>query len=190
MSGPPLFLWAWEHLGLFIAIELAIPGLLVALTLKWAMERGMVTTAVDSLADFVSPYRLSEGALELIGLSTQEARRRGHTFVGTEHILLALASRPSGVMASYLAEQQADTPRLLSALEFVLGRDESSTDADPILTPRALRVLEIAAELAAARSEDEIEEADIFQAIVAEGEGVSAGILRSLGATGQDLRTA
>jgi len=103
--------------------------------------------------------------------------------------LLALASRPSGVMASYLADQQADAPKLLSALEFVLGRDESSTDADPILTPRALRVLEIAAELAAARSEDEIEEADIFQIIVAEGEGVSAGILRSVGATGQDLRT-
>jgi hypothetical protein len=190
LSGPPLFMWAWEQLGLFIAIELAIPGLLVACTLKWAMERGMTTAAADSLADFVAPYTLADGALELIGISTQEARRRGHTFVGTEHILLALASRPAGVMASYLADQEADAPRLMSALEFVLGRDENSSDEDPILTPRALQVLEIAGELATARSQDEIEEADIFQAILAEGEGVSAGILRSVGAADEDLRTA
>ena len=190
LSGPPLFLWAWEQLGLFIAIELAIPGLLIALTLQWAMERGMTTTAVDSLVEFVTPHILAEGALELIGLSTREARNRGHTFVGTEHILLALASRPAGVMASYFEEQQTDAPRLMSALEFVLGRDDRSTEADPILTPRALKVLEIAGGLAAARSQDEIEEADIFQAILAEGEGVSAGILRSVGTTGDDLRTA
>ena len=189
LCGLPLFLWAWEQLGLLIAIELAIPGLMITLTLKWSMERGMTTTAFESLAEFVAPHALAEGALELIGLSTQEARKRGHTFVGTEHILLALASRPAGVMASYLEEQQADAPRLLSALEFVLGRDNKSTDSDPILTPRSLQVLEIAGELAAARAQDEIEEDDIFQAILAEGEGVSAGILRKLGAAGGGLRS-
>ncbi|NQW17836.1 MAG: hypothetical protein HQ478_10175 [Chloroflexi bacterium] len=188
LSGPPLFLWAWSQLGLLIAIELAIPGLLIACGLQWVMERGMTTTAINSLAEFVAPFSLADGALELIGISTEEARRRGHTFVGTEHILLALASRPVGVMASYLAERQADTPRILSALEFVLGRDDRSTDEDPILTPRALRVLELASGIAERRGQVTIEEADIFQAILAEGQGVSAGILRSVTTASEDLR--
>ena len=80
-----------------------------------------------------------------------------------------------------------ESQRRLSALEFILGRDPSAAPGEPLMTPRAMMVLDIARLEAERVGHGAIEAEDILNAIVSEGEGASAGILESLGAEGSTM---
>ncbi|MCH8101679.1 MAG: hypothetical protein IIB28_00830 [Chloroflexi bacterium] len=187
LSGTPLMLWAFSKLDLMFAVEFAIPGLLAGLGLQWLLDRGMLVARVEVVAAVVGPLGLAPGARQILDDAIAEARARGHSYVGTEHILLAFAMERGGVGADMLAGMNVESQRLLSALEFILGRDPSAAPGEPLMTPRAMTVLDIARLEAERVGHGAIEAEDILNAIVSEGEGASAGILESLGAEGSTM---
>src|SRR5918996_6293437 len=55
--------------------------------------------------------RFTDRARRVIELSLHEARRLGHDYIGTEHILLGLIREGEGVAAQVLGKRGADLPR-------------------------------------------------------------------------------
>ena len=122
LSGMPLMLWAFSKLNLVFAVEIAIPGLLAGLSRQWLLDRGLLAARVEVVAAAVGPLGLAPGARQILDSAIAEARARGHSYVGTEHILLAFAMERGGVGAGMLAGMNVESQRLLSALEFILGK--------------------------------------------------------------------
>ena len=50
--------------------------------------------------------RFTEGAIKIIMLSQEEARRIGHTFVGTEQLLLGVIGQRHGIGAKALKKMK------------------------------------------------------------------------------------
>ncbi len=73
--------------------------------------------------------------------SQDEARRLGHDYVGTEHLLLGLLAVPECVAAEVLVEQGITTPAVETHVLATVGQGPGAGTATLSHTPRAVRVL-------------------------------------------------
>ncbi|NLJ68920.1 MAG: ATP-dependent Clp protease ATP-binding subunit [Firmicutes bacterium] len=131
--------------------------------------------------------RFTERAQKVIVLSQEEARRLGHSVVGTEHILLGLVAEGHGVAARALQELGA-LDQVRSEVERVIGRGDGITAGQIGFTPRAKRVLELAFDEARQLGHTYIGTEHILLGLIREGEGVAAQVLRNLGADLERVR--
>lgn len=69
----------------------------------------------------LSPNHLTPRAKGVLERAVQEARKLGHGYVGTEHILLAILSQPDGYAILFLQEMGADTAAFYQELSAVLS---------------------------------------------------------------------
>jgi ATP-dependent Clp protease ATP-binding subunit ClpC len=88
--------------------------------------------------------RFTERARKVLYLSQQEAKRLGHNYVGTEHLLLGLVAEGEGVAATALQSLEISLQKVRSEVERIIGASEAPYLGDVALTPRAKRVLELA----------------------------------------------
>lgn len=117
-------------------------------------------------------------ARAVIKLAEQECRNANHYFLGTEHLLLAMAIDPPADVARYFREAHFDAYDVKRALRDVMD-DAADHPWDGILiTPRVRRVLDSAC-AKVGRPED-VQPSDIIDAIVADGGGVAARVLAGL----------
>src|SRR5207237_806508 len=65
-------------------------------------------------------------------LAAEEARRRGHRYIGTEHILATLIHDPNGHAAEILTELGATPTAIDQALECWLGYGSPLIDSDAL----------------------------------------------------------
>lgn len=126
--------------------------------------------------------RFTERAQKVIVLSQEEARRLGHTVVGTEHILLGLIAEGEGVAAKALQTLGISVDRVRTEVENVIGRGEESPAGQIGFTPRAKRVLELAFDEARQLGHTYIGTEHILLGLIREGEGIAAQVLTNLGA--------
>ena len=61
--------------------------------------------------------KFTEGAIKVIMLSQEEARRMGHNFVGTEQLLLGVIGQRHGIGAKALKKLKIGMQELLSMKE-------------------------------------------------------------------------
>ena len=132
--------------------------------------------------------RFTEGARKVLQLSQEEARRLSHDYIGTEHLLLALVREGDGVAAHVLQELGVELHKVRKAIEFIIGRGEHSVTGATGLTPRAKRVIELAASEADRLRHQVVDTEHILLGLIAEGEGIAAGILESLGVSLEKVR--
>ena len=126
--------------------------------------------------------RLSEGARRVLVRADAEASRFNHKYIGTEHLLLGLVSGDPGDQAvTVLANLGIDHNTTSSAVEFVIGRGEGPVVGKIGITPRAVKVIQFAAEEARMDDSGEITSLHLLRGLVREGEGTAAGVLESLG---------
>jgi ATP-dependent Clp protease ATP-binding subunit ClpC len=76
---------------------------------------------------------------KVIEISFEEARRLGHNFVGTEHILIALMLEGEGIAAKVLTEMGATEAKVRSEIERLLVSTEPEQQA-PMQERRSHRV--------------------------------------------------
>ena len=98
----------------------------------------------DATANF------SPRAKKAVALAAEEARRFNHAYLGVEHLLLGLARESDGVAARALANLGVDTPRLREAFAGIISLGDRPVTGEPLVTPRLLRVFELAAKEARA----------------------------------------
>ncbi len=74
---------------------------------------------------------LTPRAKRVLELSVDEARRMGHSYVGTEHLLLGLIREGEGVGAQILTAYGADYRRVKAAVAHLLGGQSGAGEQEP-----------------------------------------------------------
>ena len=127
-------------------------------------------------------------ARRVLMLAQEEAERLNHSYIGTEHILVALAREKEGAAHAVLAELGARPERVREAVERLVGRGESRPTVHLALTPRSKRVLELAVDEARRMNEKQVDTEHLLLGLVREGQGVAVDILRSMGISPSRIR--
>ena len=101
--------------------------------------------------------RFTASARQIVIEARQEAKRLGHRYVGTEHLLLALLTDDeAGIAGDVLRDAGADAERLRADIERIVGSQGSSTagraGADPLGEEDAAALKAIGIDLNAVRA--------------------------------------
>ncbi len=130
----------------------------------------------------------TERAQRVLYLSQEEARKLGHNFVGTEHILLGLAREGQGVAARALQNLGIEPDAVRREVESIIGRGDPGGVDTVGLSPRAKRVLELAIDEARTMGHGYVGTEHLLLGLIREGEGVAAQVLMNLGLRLEDVR--
>jgi ATP-dependent Clp protease ATP-binding subunit ClpA len=134
--------------------------------------------------------KFTERARKVLQLAQEEAQRFNHNYIGTEHILLGLVREGDGVAARVLNNLGIELHKVRSAVEFIIGRGDRMVMGEIGLTPRAMRVIELAVDEARRLNHNYIGTEHLLLGLVREGEGIAAGVLESLGVSLEKVRSA
>jgi ATP-dependent Clp protease ATP-binding subunit ClpC len=121
-------------------------------------------------------------ARQVVVLAQHEARRLGHDYVGTEHLLLGLAGEEAGGAARVLASLDVTADAVREQVVEILGRGEAAGTGQLTFTPRVKKVLELGLRESVAMHHAEIGTEHLLIALVRERAGVANRILEQLGA--------
>jgi hypothetical protein len=125
--------------------------------------------------------RFTDRARRVTVLAQDEARRLGHAYVGTEHLLLAVAREGTGVGARTLEGLGFTLDEVRRRVEDMAGRGDSQQQGRLPFTAQAKRVLELSLREALQMGCNYIGSEHILLGLVHEGEGVAARVLTGLG---------
>jgi len=118
----------------------------------------------------------SPAAQAIVHLAEQECRNASHYYLGTEHLLLAMAIAPPVDVAAYFKEAAIEPWQLKKALRALMEPPADHPWEGVILTPRVLRIFAAATKAARARA-SVVEPIDVLRGILAQGYGVAARAL-------------
>jgi hypothetical protein len=134
--------------------------------------------------------RFTDRARKLIQRANQEARRMGHEYIGTEHILLGLVKEGSGVAAQVLKNLGIDPDKIrLEVAKIVLCGPDTVYGVFP-LTPRLKKVIEYAIDEARNFNHDYVGTEHILLGLLRVHDGVAALALRNFGLSTEKVREA
>ena len=132
---------------------------------------------------------LAENSQRVLGLARDEALRLHHEYVGTEHILLGIASVSRGIASEALSSFGVTLDRVRSGVESIIGLGPPSASPDDRgVTPRAKRVIDFAQEEAAQRGSLLVEPEHLLLGVTREVQGVAAQVLRDMKAPPESLQ--
>jgi ATP-dependent Clp protease ATP-binding subunit ClpA/diadenosine tetraphosphate (Ap4A) HIT family hydrolase len=119
---------------------------------------------------------MTDRAKRAIALAQDEAIRMRHTWIGTEHLLLGILRGGTGAADVLNSAGIAIETARASVAALVPPGAEGQDIREVTLTPRVKRILELAKGLA---GEQHVTPEHLLVALIDEGGGVAAGILRS-----------
>jgi ATP-dependent Clp protease ATP-binding subunit ClpC len=127
--------------------------------------------------------RLTNCARMALDRAADEARRLGDPYVGTDHVLLAIASIENAAAKRVMESLEMDSERLMRVIRFIrgTGQDSLNGDSEYAYSPRLQRVLEAAAKDSAKRSHTEIGTLHLLSGLLREKEGLAVFVLESPG---------
>ena len=132
--------------------------------------------------------KFTERARKVLSLAQDEAQRFGHSYIGTEHLLLGLVREGDGVAAKALQNLGAELDEVRRAVEFIVGRGDRMALGEIGLTPRAKKVMELAVDEARRMNHHYIGTEHLLLGLIREGEGIAAGVLESMGISLEQAR--
>lgn len=131
----------------------------------------------------ISEQEIRERCRHVLRVASDEARRLNHSFIGTEHLYIALTQVEGSLAQRLLLAAGLDPRSVRNAIRRDAGvQDNDQIDLDELpFTPRAYRILSDAILLAEQRQHELIDERHLLFALLREGQGVAARRLRLLG---------
>lgn len=133
--------------------------------------------------------KFTEGAIKVIMLSQEEARRMGHNFVGTEQLLLGVIGQRHGIGARALKKLKVSLKKARKEIELYIGRGTGFVASEIPFTPRAKRVLEMAVHEGKDLGQNFVGTEHILLALIAESDGVAMRTLDKLNVDIHKLRS-
>jgi len=133
----------------------------------------------------MSESKFTPRAQEVLRLSHEAAEELGHSYVGTEHLLLGILRQENGGAREVLAELGMDHFRARSAVVRALGMGVPGAALSQGLTPRARRAIEYGAGEALRCGSGYVATEHILLGLIREGGNMAVQILRG---EGIDLR--
>jgi Clp amino terminal domain, pathogenicity island component len=136
------------------------------------------------------PGRWAPAANDALDRAGEEARRLGHDYVGTEHVLLALVTAESGIAVEILRELGVSGDRML-ATRCMTPRAGDHEPLDCLgVMPRLKQALEHARRIADGLDVRLADTEHLLAGIVAVSDALAVEILRRLGVSVDDVRAA
>jgi ATP-dependent Clp protease ATP-binding subunit ClpA len=135
------------------------------------------------------PGRWAPAARRALNLASEEARKLGDNYVGTEHVLLALVTVESGLAAHVLDELGVNRERIIAQGCMAAGPEPRPYDALGI-QPRLKRALEHAFRIAEGLGHRSTNTEHLLAGIVAVSDALAVAILKRLGVSADDVRCA
>jgi len=133
--------------------------------------------------------RSTDRARRVVQLANQQAKQIYHEYIGTEHVLLGLVSKGSGVAANVLKNFNIDLEKVRSEVDkLVQGNPARVTGNKLPWTARAKKVLEYAMEEAHNLNHNYVGTEHILLGLLREQEGVAAQVLMNLGLKLEEVR--
>ena len=132
--------------------------------------------------------KFTEGAIKVIMLSQEEARRMGHNFVGTEQLFLGVVGQRQGMGAKSLRALGITFKKARKEVENYIGRGTGFVASEIPFTPRAKRVLEMAVQEGKDIGQNYVGTEHILLALIAEEDGVAIRTIEKLGVDVPQLR--
>jgi ATP-dependent Clp protease ATP-binding subunit ClpA len=135
--------------------------------------------------------RFTDQARRIVVLAQEEARMLNHSYIGTEHILLALIRESTGIAARALGSLGITEEAARQQVEEIIGRGQQDPPRGHIpFTRRAKKTLELSLREAIALGNTSIGTEHILLGLIREGEGKSPAtqVLNGLGADPNRIR--
>ena len=129
----------------------------------------------------------TEKANRALNIAMEKAQELGHTYIGSEHILLGILYEGSGTACALLQNSGVTVEEVTNLLAARVGRGNRTHLTPSDFTPRAKRILELS--IAAARSMNSgyVGTEHILYAIAKEGQSYAWDFMEELGANPEDL---
>jgi ATP-dependent Clp protease ATP-binding subunit ClpA len=124
--------------------------------------------------------RFTDRARRALVLAQVEARRYGHSYIGTEHLLLGLIQEPDSMSAEILMDLRVTGDDVRVGVEALVPAGPGSTESPPF-TQRAKKVLELSLREALQLGHNYIGTEHLLLGALREGEGIAAQVLFGLG---------
>lgn len=121
--------------------------------------------------------KFTEGAVRVIMAAQGEAKRMGHSYVGTEHMMLGMIAQKHGISGMVLFLQGVRLKPFRREVEKHIGRGRGFISTEVPFTPRAKRVLELAINESKQLGVNYVGSEHIFLATMTEGDGIAMKIL-------------
>ncbi len=138
----------------------------------------------------MSESRFSSTALGAIRLARTNAARLGHSYVGSEHLLLGLACQEYSPAGRILAEQGMDGQSLRLAIAQLVGTGTPSHATQQGLTPRCCKAIQVAAAESRRQGQSAVSAEHLLLALLREEGCGACRLLEDAGADVEGLRRA
>ncbi len=132
--------------------------------------------------------RFTRKAQRVLNLSLQLASELGHTYIGSEHLLLGLLTEESGVAAHYLRERGLTVDKLQAAVIRIAGEGSPSDISASNMTPRTKNIIENSLAESQRYGQSYIGTEHLLLSLLQETDCVAVRLLESLGINAADLR--
>ena len=126
--------------------------------------------------------RFTDRARRVLVLAQDEARERGHGFVGTEHLLLGQLAEEEGVAARVLESLGITLEEARDRVEEIAGHGQEAPPARIPFTLPARQVLERSLQEALQLGHQYVGTEHLLLSLIAEGDGIAAHVLAGQGA--------
>ncbi|MBR6727550.1 MAG: ATP-dependent Clp protease ATP-binding subunit, partial [Clostridia bacterium] len=132
--------------------------------------------------------RFTKKAQNTLNNALRFAAEMGHTYIGSEHILLALVAESDSVAAKVLTARGLSVEKLREEIAAVSGLGSASAVSPADMTPRTKRIIEGSAMEAVRGGQSYIGTEHILLALLSERDAVGVRLLESLGLSPAELR--
>ncbi len=132
--------------------------------------------------------RFTQKAQNTLNNALRFAAEMGHTYIGSEHILLALTAEADSVAAKVLAEKGLNTEKLKSEIAALSGLGTGSSVSPADMTPRTKRIIEGSAMESVRHGQGYIGTEHLLLSLLSERDAVAVQILEHLGVSAADLK--
>ena len=129
----------------------------------------------------------TQKANNALNLAIQSAEDMGHTYVGSEHVLLGLLKEDSGVACTVLQELGASADALQEMMEQKIGTGVRSSITTDDFTPRTKRILQIAVMQAARMGHNYVGTEHLLIALLEESDSYAVRFLGEMGVKPEDV---
>lgn len=132
--------------------------------------------------------RFTAKAQNVLNNALRIAAALGHTYIGSEHLLLSLAAEGEGVAAKLLAARGVTPDDIQRVLVETAGQGTMSHVTPTDMTPRTKRILEASAVESEKCGQNYIGTEHLLLALLSERDSVAVQILEELGISADDLK--
>ncbi len=133
--------------------------------------------------------RFTESAQRALNGSLLAASELGHSYIGSEHILLGLLGEEDSMAAKVLSDHGVSADRVREVIVSIAGQGEATNVSPADMTPRTKKIIEASAYEALRSGQNYIGTEHLLLALLAESDSVAVRILASMGVSIKELFT-